>query len=68
MVSVERVLSYCTLQSEGSLETLPAAKKPSPDWPEKGQLEISDLTYRHSQDGPCVLKGLNFSVKAGEKV
>ena len=68
MVSTERVLSYCTLQSERSLETLPISNKPSPSWPEKGQLTIRDLSYSHSKDGPCVLKGLNFSVQSGEKV
>ena len=68
MISAERVISYTHLQSEAPLETTPASNKPSPEWPDKGRLEIEDLKYRHSPDGPFVLRGLNFTIESGEKV
>ena len=68
MVSAERVISYGHLLPEAPLETHPLDQKPPPEWPKNGQLEVRDLTYRHSQDGPVVLKGLSFTAKPGEKV
>ena len=68
MVSAERVMAYCVLQSEGELETSPPFNKPPSNWPEKGFIEISDLCYRHSSDGPFVLNNINCTIKPGEKV
>ena len=68
MVSAERVLSYGELEPEGSLETDPPSSKPPSDWPSEGHLEIKDLSYRHSPEGPLVLKNITCTVKSGEKV
>ena len=68
MISAERVIAYTHLESEAPLETTPAGNKPSPEWPDKGRLEIEELKYRHSPDGPFVLRGLTFTIESGEKV
>ena len=68
MVSTERVLAYGKLQPESSLETYPDSAKPPPDWPSKGQIELNGLTYRHSPEGPLVLKGITATILPSEKV
>jgi ATP-binding cassette subfamily C (CFTR/MRP) protein 4 len=68
MVSAERVISYGKLDSEASLETIPPADAPPPDWPTEGQIELKDLCYRHSMESPLVLKGLNCVIRSREKV
>ena len=68
MVSAERVMAYGKLQSEGELETSPPSNKPPPNWPLKGHIEINDLCYRHSPNGPLVLSDINCTIGSGEKV
>ena len=68
MVSVERILAYGKLEAEASLDTLPPSSSPPSDWPDKGQIELSDLCYRHSPGGPLVLKGVSCTVQPREKV
>ncbi len=63
MVSAERVLNYGRLVSEGNKsEPVPS------DWPSKGQIDITDLCYKHNSDGPHVLHGINCKIASGEKV
>ena len=66
MVSAERVMTYGELSSEGALESH-SIDTPT-DWPNNGQIEITDLSYRHSTDGPFVLQGINCCIASGEKV
>ena len=68
MVSAERVMAYGKLESEASLETRPPSEMPPSDWPKKGGITVGNLSYRHSDTGPFVLKGLNFKIMPGEKV
>ena len=68
MVSAERVMAYGKLEPEASLETNPDSSKPPPDWPYKGLIELSDVTYRHSPEGPQVLKGISATILPSEKV
>lgn len=42
MVSAERVLAYCKVDQEASLESSPE-NKPADDWPTKGNIEASRL-------------------------
>lgn len=67
MTSVERIMEYASLKQEAQLESNPDEKPPE-SWPEKGQLKITDLNFKYSDDGPLVLKGLNFEVYPEEKV
>ena len=42
--------------------------KPPPDWPNRGQIRMIDYAVRYRAELSLVLKGLNITVKAGEKV
>ena len=68
MVSTERVLTYTRLKPEASLETKPNSHKPPPDWPNKGRIELSGLTYKHSPQDPLVLRNINVTILPSEKV
>ncbi len=68
MVSVERVIEYSKMQSEASLETSPPHNKPPPEWPDKGGIELDNVSLRYSDDLPVVLNSLSFSVRPSEKV
>ena len=65
MTSVERVMSYTKIDSETgySIET-----RPPQSWPDKGSLAIKNLSLVYFKGGPCVLKDINFSASAKEKV
>ncbi len=64
MVSAERVLEYGKLPSE--LEQV--IDHPPSDWPDKGHIQITDLCYKHSTNGPTVLCNINCTIQPGEKV
>ena len=68
MVSAERVMQYSSLEPEASLETLPPNEKPSPDWPQKGEIILDDVSFRYSKDTPLVLKSLSLIINPAEKV
>ena len=68
MISAERIMGYSNLDSEAPLETLPPHEKPSPAWPERGEIELDDVSFRYSVDLPLVLKSLSFHIKPSEKV
>ncbi|KAH8883932.1 P-loop containing nucleoside triphosphate hydrolase protein [Thozetella sp. PMI_491] len=59
----ERVLEYTKIETEpeGGNDA-PAA------WPTAGRIEIENLTVAYSKDLPPVLKNLNFTVNAGERI
>lgn len=64
MTSVERVIEYTKLETDPDRE-----KKPLPiDWPNQGSLEFRDLKLKYKENEPYVLKGLNISIKAKEKI
>ena len=68
MVSAERVMAYSRLEPEASLETQRPTARPPSDWPSQGHIQIDDLSYRHSSEGPLVLKGITCTIKPSEKV
>lgn len=43
-------------------------KKPSKEWPQKGQIIFKNFYLRYSQDSPHVLKDLNIKIESMEKV
>eukprot|EP00752_Nemacystus_decipiens_P006704 g6027.t1 len=67
MVSAERVLGYCRVPQEASLESEPG-RKPKDDWPAKGAIEVRDMSMRYREDLPPVLKDLTLSIKGGSRV
>ncbi len=67
MTSVERVIEYSHLTPEAPLESDPDSKPPS-DWPKHGIITGEKAVFRYTEDGPKVLKDINFCVRAQEKV
>ncbi|XP_041674410.1 probable multidrug resistance-associated protein lethal(2)03659 [Drosophila eugracilis] len=69
MTSVERVLEYRSLESEGEFES-PADKKPPKNWPREGQIIAEDLSLRYNPDPKTdnVLKSLDFVIQPREKI
>ncbi|KAE9539572.1 hypothetical protein AGLY_004824 [Aphis glycines] len=67
MTSVERVLEYTNAPQESALES-PPEKKPSKEWPQKGQIIFKNFYLRYSQDSPHVLKDLNIKIESMEKI
>ncbi|XP_022919143.2 probable multidrug resistance-associated protein lethal(2)03659 [Onthophagus taurus] len=66
MTSVERILEYTKLESEPIRD---GSEKPqSNDWPENGKVEFQHLSLRYNPNEENVLKNLNFTIEAGEKV
>ena len=41
---------------------------PPASWPEKGEIEFSHVNLTYREGLPLVLKDVNFTAKAGEKV
>lgn len=66
VISAERVTEYTNLQSEASWTN--EVTKPEPSWPSRGTLEFSDYTTRYRPGLDLVLKGINCTIKDGEKV
>ena len=61
-------MAYGRLEAEASLETRPPHPEPPTDWPDKGGLEMEEVSFRYSEDYPLVLKSLSFNIKPSEKV
>jgi len=43
-------------------------KKPSKEWPQKGQIMFKNFYLRYSMDTPYILKNLNIKIESMEKV
>ncbi|EAT35435.1 AAEL012386-PA [Aedes aegypti] len=67
MVSVERVSEYMSLPVESSQETAPDCR-PKGNWPNQGMIEFINVNLRYSEEEETVLKDLNFSILAKEKI
>lgn len=66
MISVERMRQFTDIASEASrvIENC----LPTPSWPSTGNIVSKRLKLRYRQNTPLVLKGVNFSIKGGQKV
>ncbi|KAF7996691.1 hypothetical protein HCN44_002337 [Aphidius gifuensis] len=67
MTSVERVCEFTNLESEPPLDSLPD-KKPKEEWPESGKIEFKNVNMSYDPEEAPVLKNLNFTIGAKEKV
>uniref|UniRef100_A0A7N8XKF2 ATP-binding cassette, sub-family C (CFTR/MRP), member 4 n=1 Tax=Mastacembelus armatus TaxID=205130 RepID=A0A7N8XKF2_9TELE len=65
MTSVERVVEYTELESEGPWET---RQRPPPDWPSKGLVTFDQVDFSHTVDGPPVLRDVKVTFRPKEKV
>ena len=63
--AVERVLFYTALPAEGDMTT---KDDPPESWPESGKVEFKEVELAYREGLPLVLKGISFTINAGEKV
>lgn len=63
--AVERILYYTELPSEGDYTK---SEDPPASWPEKGEVQFKNVDLAYREGLPLVLKGVNFTVRPGEKV
>ncbi|CAG2110663.1 unnamed protein product, partial [Medioppia subpectinata] len=66
IVSVERCLEYTKTPIES--EWYNEATKPSPDWPERGEIKFSEYSTRYREGLDLVLKKITLEVRPKEKV
>ncbi|GJQ86454.1 hypothetical protein Trydic_g10361 [Trypoxylus dichotomus] len=66
MTSVERILEYTKLESEPVRDQSKVPKNPK--WPEHGRIVFKNLCLRYNANEENVLKNLNFTIEAGEKI
>lgn len=67
MTSVSRIREYSELPEEPARESPPECR-PKPSWPERGTIEFHGVNLRYFEGEEPVLKDLNFSINAGEKI
>jgi ATP-binding cassette, subfamily C (CFTR/MRP), member 1 len=67
MVCVERLVEYCSLESEASVHT-DYDTKLSKLWPGKGEIEFQNVKLRYRPGLPLVLNDLNLKIPAQSTV
>lgn len=71
MVSIERILAYSRLETEGELHgpaDVGTETSSRPHWPEQGKIEAVNLTASYREDLPPVLKNISFILQPGMRV
>uniref|UniRef100_A0A182MWL7 Uncharacterized protein n=1 Tax=Anopheles culicifacies TaxID=139723 RepID=A0A182MWL7_9DIPT len=67
MTSVERVVEYAEVEPEASLVSI-GKHKPPADWPAMGSIRFEHFSLRYFPQSNLVLRDLNMSINAGEKI
>ena len=65
MTSVERVMTYTTLDSEPGYKV---ERHPPEHWPREGSITFRDVSLIYYPGGPQALKKINLSIKVGAKI
>lgn len=65
IVSVERILEYTRNKQE---DLWVKSDRPKPDWPDKGTITIEHYSTRYRDDTDLVLRDLDITIKAREKL
>ncbi|XP_027391784.1 multidrug resistance-associated protein 4-like, partial [Bos indicus x Bos taurus] len=65
MISVERVMGYLDLEKEAPWEY---KDHPPPPWSNEGRMHFYTVNFRHTSDGPLVLKNLSAVIESTKKV
>nr|XP_031864006.1 uncharacterized protein CI109_000650 [Kwoniella shandongensis]KAA5531078.1 hypothetical protein CI109_000650 [Kwoniella shandongensis] len=65
--TVERIQYYMRLESEAPPH-LPCDPNPKELWPTGGEVSFKNVQMRYRPDLPLVLKGVDFTIRPGEKV
>ena len=71
MLSAERVMQYSKLVPEVppvAQANIPPANQPPPEWPQRGEIKLEDVSFRYSPCGPLVLKSISCQINPGEKI
>ncbi|XP_067656381.1 multidrug resistance-associated protein 1-like [Haliotis asinina] len=66
IVSVERIVEYSSLPTEGAW--IVADHRPPPEWPEEGEVELNNLQVRYRPELEMVLQGISARFAPSEKV
>ncbi|KAG1678222.1 Multidrug resistance-associated protein 1 [Nymphon striatum] len=66
LVSIERIIEYSSLTSEGEWNI--KATKPKSSWPDEGQVTFNSYKTRYREGLDLVLKGIDCEISAGEKI
>jgi len=67
MVSVERVLEYCQIESEAPLLT-ESDEALSQEWPKSGDISIINLAARYRSSLQLSLQNVSFTVENGQRI
>ncbi|XVF03647.1 hypothetical protein REPUB_Repub05bG0011100 [Reevesia pubescens] len=65
IISVERMLQYCSIPSDPPLVI--EANRPEPSWPFHGEVSILNLQVRYAPQMPLVLQGVTCTFRGGLK-
>ncbi|CAL1293333.1 unnamed protein product [Larinioides sclopetarius] len=65
-ISIERIDEYCHLKSEAPWDL--SNRKLTDDWPQNGTIRFEDYSTRYRENLDLVLKEINLSIEASEKV
>ena len=68
MASVARIQDFCNIPSEPPQKLEGDDLKRQQGWPSKGKIEMSKVYMKYRPDTDFVIKGLDLSVKPGEKI
>lgn len=66
MNSVERLKEYLEIDEEPSAHI--PGREPPASWPQKGQVEVKDLSLRYAPHLPQVIKNVSFDVEPENKI
>ncbi|XP_074647217.1 multidrug resistance-associated protein 1-like isoform X2 [Tubulanus polymorphus] len=66
IISVERIQEYTEVEPEADWYN--DETRPSPEWPQHGKVEFQDYCTRYRKGLDLVLKGIDVTIKPGEKV
>ncbi len=65
MTSVERIQEYANVKPEAEEHTRVV---PPDEWPDEGEVRMTDVKLRYTETGPYILKGLTVRIQGNEKV
>ncbi|KAL4499696.1 hypothetical protein ABPG72_017236 [Tetrahymena utriculariae] len=71
MNSFHRILNYINdTPQERDFDTLydPKSTKTLQKWPQQGDIEIQNVSYKYRKDTPIILRNITLSIKANEKI
>ncbi|CAF2809808.1 unnamed protein product [Rotaria sp. Silwood2] len=70
MTSVERVLEYCSLDQEPSIQRRPAKYRPPTNWPSQGRIVFENVSMSHSKESytQLALHHISLVIKPSEKI